>query len=146
MAELSAGNGRSALRAPLWRALRVAIGIGSFFVTLHGVYSAYGLDFRRDRFVSILYCLLQFASLFVFLLAKSPKIETYLHAIIAFGYLSTYSMLNWRTCLEHDYCTTAGAIVLQTFRTNGVLAAFAVFLGAVIALYLNRAPREEPVS
>jgi hypothetical protein len=145
MAQLSAGDSRGALRAPLWRALRVATGIGSLFVTLHAVHSAYGLDFRRDRFVSAFYCLVQFASFFVFLIVKSQKFEACLHATIAFGYLSAYSKLNWRTCMEHDYCTTVGSTVLQTFRTTSVLAAFGVFVVAAAALYLNLGPRGKPV-
>lgn len=121
----------------LWLGLRVAVGVCSAFVTLHGLYGVYGLDFRRDTLVSVLYCLLPFLSFFVFLFVKAPKLEVLLHAIIAVGYLTTYSMLDWRTCDALGYCTTVAATVLQTLCTKAVLASFGALLFSAAALLLG---------
>jgi hypothetical protein len=119
------------------KALRFAIGIPSLFLTLHGVYSLYGLDLRRDRLVSLLYFVFQLTSFFVFLLVKGRRTQTFLHAVNGLGYLVTYSMLNWRQCSELNYCTSTTATVAQTAGTVPVLAAFAVFLlsACTISIY-----------
>lgn len=128
-----------------WIALRTAAGICAVFVSIHGVYNAYGLDFRIDRLVSVLYCLLPFLSFFVFLFVKEPKLEVSLHAIIAVGYLATYSFLNWRTCSGFGDCTTVGATIATTLRTKSVLAAFAVTIlsGIVLLFDVHRAAKSE---
>jgi hypothetical protein len=131
------------LREITWTGLRAAAGLCSAIVTLHGLYGAYGLDFRRDTLVSALYVLLPFLSFFVFLFVKAPKIEACLHALIASGYLTTYSMLNWRSCVSLGDCSTVPFTVLETLRTKPALAAFGVVLFSVLALYLDAAARRQ---
>lgn len=122
------------LRTILWIALRAIVGISSVWVTLRGFKGIYGLDFRQDTLVSIFYCLFPTLSFFVFLFVKPPKLEAGLHTLIAMGYLTTFSMLNWRTCAELGYCGTAASTVIETFRSKPVLAAFAVVVFSLAAL------------
>lgn len=131
------------LRELPWIGLRTAAGACALFVSLHGIWNIYGLDFRIDTLISVLYCLLPFASFFVFLFVKAPRIEVSLHGLIAAGYLSAYSFLNWRTCEGFGYCTTVGATIEMTFRTKPILAAFAVVFFSGVALLLDARPAEK---
>jgi hypothetical protein len=128
------------IREMIWIGMRAAVGVCSAFVTLHGLYGIYGLDFRRDSGVSALYCIFPFLSFFVFLFVKRPKLEAVLHAAVAVGYLTTYSMLDWRTCAELGYCSTVGSTVLETLRTKPVAAAFLVIVLTLGALSLDPGP------
>lgn len=125
------------LRELPWIGLRIAAGGCALFVSLHGIWNLYGLDFRIDTLISVLYCLLPFLSIFVFLFVKPPRLEVSLHALIAVGYLSTYSLLNWRTCTGFGYCTTVVSTIGTTLRTKPILAAFGVVLFSAIALFLD---------
>jgi hypothetical protein len=104
--------------------LEAAVGLCCAFVTLHGLWGVYGLDFRRDTLISVLYCLLPFASFFVFLWIKEPRPKILSHAAIAIGYLTTFSLLSWRTCDSVGYCVSVASTVWEVFRTKSVLAAF----------------------
>lgn len=120
-----------------WIALRAVTGVCALYVSLHGLWNLYGLDFRIDTVVSTLYCLLPFLSLFIFLFAKPLRTQVLMHAIIAVGYLAAYSMLNWRTCSTFGYCDGAGATILMTLRTKPVLAAFLVLVLSAVGLLFN---------
>jgi hypothetical protein len=120
-----------------WIGLRIATGVCALFVSLHGVWNLYGLDFRIDTLISVLYCLLPFLSFFVFLFIKKPKLEVVVHFLIAVGYLATYSFLNWRTCTGFGDCTTMGETVRITFQTKPVLAAFVVLVLTAGTLFLD---------
>jgi hypothetical protein len=130
-------------REVLWIALRTAAGICAVFVSLNGLWNFYGIEFRVDTAVSVLYCLCPFSSFFVFLFVRSPKFEAGLHAAIALGYLATFSMLNWRTCASVGYCGTVVSTILLTLKTNPVLAAFAVIVlsGATVLLDMRTSSR-----
>jgi len=118
-------------------ALRAAAGVSALYVTLHGLWGAYGIEFRSDTLISVIYCAFPFASFFVFLFVKAPKLELVLHILIAVGYWSSFSFLNWRTCAELGYCSTIVSTVLMTLRTKPVLAAFAVLVFSIVAQQLN---------
>lgn len=122
--------------------LRLALGVCSAFVTLHGLYSATRVDFRFDTTVSVLYCVLPSLSAFVYLFVRGKKAATLLYALIALGYLTTYSMLSWRTCDSVGYCTSAAATVLETLRTKPVLASFGALLLSGLELLLRPTRRE----
>jgi hypothetical protein len=124
-------------REILWIALRTATGVCALFVTLHGLLGAYGIEFRTDTLISAIYCAFPFASFFVFLFIKAPKPELALHILIATGYWSAFSFLNWRTCAELGYCGTVASTVLMTLRTKPVLAAFAVLFFSIVAQRLD---------
>lgn len=124
-------------------ALRAAAGICALYVTLHGLLGAYGIEFRTDSLVSAIYCAFPFASFFVFLFVKARKVEIALHILIAIGYWSAFSFLNWRTCAELGYCSTVVSTVLMTMRTKPVLAAFAVIVFSIAAQRID-APRRPP--
>jgi hypothetical protein len=123
-----------------WLALRIVTGVCALFVSLHGVWNLYGLDFRIDTVISTLYCLLPFLSFFVFLFAKPPRMQVLMHAMIAVGYLAAYSMLNWRTCSVFGYCVSVGATIFLTLRTKAVLAAFAVLVLSAVGLLFDTGP------
>jgi hypothetical protein len=129
------------LREITWTALRTATGIASALVTLYGIYGAYGLDFRRDTIVSALYVCLPFLSFFVFLFVKAPRTELGLHALIACGFLTTYSILNWRSCNWLGDCTSVPSTIIATLSTKRVLAAWGVVLLSAAAYLLDRARR-----
>ncbi|MGA7107089.1 MAG: hypothetical protein WBY75_05065, partial [Terracidiphilus sp.] len=105
----------------------------------------YGLDFRRDTMVSTLYCIFPILSFFIFLFVKAPKLELSLHLVIAIGYLTTFSMLNWRTCAEMGYCSSVASTVLETISTKPMLAAFAVVLCALLAILVGSRPEKTSV-
>src|ERR1700735_916776 len=109
------------LRNILWIALRTAAGVCALFVSLHGLWNLYGLDFRIDTIASVLYCLLPFLSFFIFLFVKTSRFEIALHAAIALAYLAVYSMLNWRTCSAFGYCDTVASTIFTTLRTKVAL-------------------------
>ncbi len=56
-------------------ALTAMAGVVSAIVTLSGVYSIYGLDFRQDTVLSVLYCLLPILCFPVFILVR-PAIRS----------------------------------------------------------------------
>jgi hypothetical protein len=120
-----------------WIATRTAAGVCALFVSIHGLWNIYGLDFRIDTLISALYCLLPFLSFFVFLFVKILRIEVCLHALVAVGYLATFSFLNWRTCSAIGYCTTIAVTIAATVATKPMLAAFAVVLLSVATLLLD---------
>jgi hypothetical protein len=121
----------------LWVGLRTASGVCSLFVSLHGIYQIYGLDFRVDTLVSTTYVVLPIASFFIFLFVKAPKRELSLHAIVAIGYLSTFSILNWRTCAELGYCGSIASTVFATLKIKPVLAAFGVIVFSFAASFVD---------
>lgn len=133
------------LRNILWIALRTAAGVCALFVSLHGVWNLYGLDFRIDTIVSALYCLLPFLSFFIFLFARKPQRELILQVIIVFGYLMVYSMLNWRTCSGFGDCISVPSTVFETLQTKAVLAAFAVLVLSAVGLFFDAAPAAKSV-
>ncbi len=116
------------LRQILWIALRTAAGAAALYVSFRGLRGAYGMEFRTDTLVTAIYCAFPCASFLVFLFVRGPKLEIVLHSLIAIGYASTFSFLNWRTCAELGYCTTVASTVLMTLTIKPVLAAFAVVL------------------
>ncbi len=128
------------MRDLLWISLRAAAGLCSIFVSIRGLDGMYGIDFRIDTLVSALYCAIPVASFFVFLFVKAPKLEACLHAAVAAGYLTTYSMLNWRTCAELGYCSAVASTIFETLRTKPVAAAFGVVIFCVATLLLGSRP------
>jgi hypothetical protein len=128
------------MRELLWIVLRTAAGICSLFVSIRGFGGVYGIDFRVDTLVSTIYVVLPVASFFIFLFVKAAKLEATLHTIVAVGYLTTFSMLNWRTCAELGYCGSIASTVFATLKIKPVLAAFGVIVFSVAASFVD-APR-----
>jgi hypothetical protein len=87
---------------------RTIAGIGSLFVSLYGVYEYAG----------------------------SHRMSVGFHWAFALGYLTVFSMLDWRTCAELGYCTSVAATVLETLATRPVEATFAVAILNLCALLL----------
>jgi hypothetical protein len=133
------------VRERIWICLRVVVGLSSAFVTLHGLFGVYGLDFRRNTLVSALYCAFPVLSFFLFLFVKAAKPEAILHIVIACGYLTTFSMLNWRTCAEMGYCGTVTSTVVETLETKPILAAFVVVLCVLLANLVGTRPEKTSV-
>jgi uncharacterized protein (UPF0128 family) len=125
------------MRELLWIGLRTAAGICSLFVSIRGFGGAYGIDFRVDTLVSTIYVVLPVASFFIFLFVKAQNLEVILHAIVAVGYLTTFSMLNWRTCAELGYCESVASTVLETLKIKPVLAAFGVIVFSIAASFAD---------
>jgi len=130
------------LRELPWILLRTAAGLCAAFVTIRGFLGAYGIEFRTDTVISTLYVVLPCSSFVVFLFVRRSRIELALHALIAVGYLCTFSFLDWRTCASFGYCTTVASTILTTFASQPVLAAFGVIAFSGAAYYLDsRQPR-----
>jgi hypothetical protein len=120
-----------------WLGLRTVAGLCSLFVSIRGFGGAYGIDFRVDTLVSTIYVVLPVASFFIFLFVKAQKLELILHAIVAIGYLSTFSILNWRTCAELGYCESIASTVSATLKIKPVLAAFGVIFFSFAASFVD---------
>lgn len=125
------------IRTMGWRGARALAGILSGFVSLHGVYAARGVDFRADAVLTALYCLLPMLSFPVFIFVRSQRFEIALQTGLALGYLTTYTMLNWRTCAELGYCGTVAATVFETVRVHSVEAALGVIMACAVAQALK---------
>ena len=59
----------------MWLVVRALTGILCMFVTFHGGYSGYAMDFRVNSIVTVLYCDAQALSIFVFLFARTRREE-----------------------------------------------------------------------
>jgi hypothetical protein len=118
---------------------RVLTGVGSAWVTAYGVYAYTGANLSIDTVTMSLYCFLPMLSLPVFLLSFwRHRASVAAHFAMAFAYLISYSMLNWRTCAELGYCSTVAATVRETLVTRPVLITFAVALLNLLTLQLAR--------
>jgi hypothetical protein len=121
---------------------RTAAGAGSLFVSLYGLYAYAGLNLNLDTLPISLYCFVPMLFFPVFLLSFwRQRLSAVLHVVMAMLFLVVYSMLNWRTCAELDYCRSVAATVLQTLATRPVESAFAVAIFNLAALRLARPPR-----
>lgn len=125
------------IRGITWAVLLVLAGIISAGVSLYGIYSAFGVDFRQDTLLSCLYCGLPLLCFPIFLLIRPQNRSAFLLSLMALTYLGAYSALNWRTCSELGYCQSLLAIVMQTLSTNVVLSFFAVVILQLIALLVD---------
>jgi len=127
------------LTAFMFRALT---GFLSLAVSAYGVRSFGWVDLRQDTAVTILFCLLPALSFPVFLLHfRWFRWSVSLHWILAAGYLTVYSLLDWRTCSELGYCQGVLPTVLEMLTARPVQAAFAVAVFNLAALLLNGARR-----
>src|SRR5581483_12452702 len=111
-------------RSLLKTGLRAAAGACALFVTIRGFLGAYGIEFRTDTLVSVLYVVLPCLSLFIFFFARRARVQLALHIVIAVGYLSSFAFLNWRTCASIGYCTSVAATIFTTLASRPVVAAF----------------------
>lgn len=118
-------------------------GFLSAAVTLHAVYSTLSVDIRADPVLTLLYCAFPGLSFFVFLFLGSRSVGVVIQVLLAVGYLTTASMLNWRTCAELGYCGTVWSTVFETLKTRPLLSAFAVAALSIVALLVNRRSRRE---
>ena len=128
------------LKEILWTATRALTGILCMMVSFRGGLSVYGMDFRINPIISVIYCALPTVSILVFALVKRPRPEFIAHLTIAVGYLASFSFLNWRTCAAVGYCTTVSATVWETFLIRPVLYAWGVVLLAVFAILMDLKP------
>jgi hypothetical protein len=107
------------------------------FVSFHGFESLWAIDLHPDILLALLYCAIPAASICVFLFARSHVLELALHAVVALGYLTVYTLLNWRTCAADGYCISIGETLTETLRTMRVEAAFGVVVFAVACHWLD---------
>ncbi|MGA8727619.1 MAG: hypothetical protein WB608_02630 [Terracidiphilus sp.] len=119
-------------------ALATIAGLLSAVVTLGGLYSVYGLDFRRDTVLSVLYCLLPILCFPVFILVRPAQRSAAIAAVLAVAYLVVYSMLNWRTCAEYGYCGSVASAVMETLKTRTTSCYFGVALFSFAAVNVDR--------
>lgn len=129
------------IRGAAWLALMTVGGLLSAGVTLYGMFSFYSVDFRQDRLLTILFCLLPVLCFPAFLLVRPARRSIALQAAIAPAYLAVYSILDWRTCAELGYCGSVISTVLETLRTPQMLACFGAALSSFAALVVDRRPK-----
>jgi hypothetical protein len=116
---------------------RTIAGIGSLFVSLYGVYEYAGSHLSLYAIQIALFCFLPLLSFPVVLLSFwRQRMSVGFHWAFALGYLTVFSMLDWRTCAELGYCTSVAATVLETLATRPVEATFAVAILNLCALLL----------
>lgn len=118
-------------------ALATMAGLLSAIVTLSGLYSIYGLDFRQDTVLSVLYCLLPILCFPVFILVRPAQRSAAIAAVLAVAYLVVYSMLNWRTCAQLGYCGSVASTVMQTLKTRTASCYFGVALFSFAAVIVD---------
>lgn len=118
-------------------ALTAMAGVLSALVTLGGVYSVYGLDFRQDTLLSVLYCLLPFLCFPMFILVRPVRRSAVVLAIMAAAFLVVYSMLNWRTCASIGYCGSVESTVLETLMTRTASCFFEAALFGFAAVVVD---------
>jgi len=124
--------------------VKTVSGILCMYVTMCGVNAAFGMDFRADTLLAMLYCLIPAGSIFIFALVKRPWPEIGLHFLLAVFYLMVHTALDWRTCAELGYCGTVGATVMDTALTRSNGSTFAVVLLSIAALMLGESRIKEP--
>ncbi len=118
-------------------ALTTMAGVLSAIVSLCGLYSIYGLDFRQDTVLSGLYCLLPILCFPVFILVRPAQRSAAITAVFAVAYLVAYSMLNWRTCAAFGYCGSVASTVLETLMTRTASCYFEVALFSFAAVIVD---------
>jgi hypothetical protein len=105
----------------------VITGIGSLLVSAYGLYVYSGLNLRLDALPMTIFFLLPLVSFPIFLVSFwRHRATVILQWALALIYLADYSILDWRTCAAHDYCTSVMATVLLTLTAHPVEATFAV--------------------
>lgn len=119
-------------------ALTTMAGLLSAIVTLSGLYSIYGLDFRRDTVLSVLYCLVPILCFPVFILVRRTRWSAAIAGVLAVAYLAVYSMLNWRTCAQLGYCGSVASTVMETLKTRTASCYFGVALFGFAAAIMDR--------
>jgi hypothetical protein len=125
------------IRGIIWALLLALAAVLSAGVSLYGVYSAWGVDFRQDTLLCCLFCALPTLCLPVLILIRPQNRATFLLSLMALTYLGAYSALNWRTCSELGYCQSLLDTVMQTLNTDVVLAFFAVVILNLIAILVD---------
>jgi hypothetical protein len=101
---------------------------------------------RHDSVLSVTFCLLPMLSFPVFLFGFwRIRHSVLLHCLLAVAYLAIYSIMDWRTCAEHDICGSALATVAKTFTAPAVEATFAVAISHLVALRLYRKRQSEKI-
>jgi len=118
-------------------ALTAMAGVLGAFVTVSGLYSIYGLDFRRDAVLSALYCVLPILCFPVFILVRPARRSAAVISVFAVVYLAVYSMLNWRTCASFGYCESVASTMMQTLKTRTASSYFDVALFSVAAVLVD---------
>lgn len=121
------------IRGITWAVLLLLAGILSAGVTLYGVWSALGMDFRQDTVLCSVYSALPILCFPVFVLVRASGRAAVMLSLMALTYLGAYSALNWRTCSELGYCMSMTATVMQTLSTNVMLAFFSVVVLSLLA-------------
>lgn len=125
------------IRGIIWAVLFFVSGVISAGVSLYGVYSAWGMDFRQDTILSCLFCGLPLLCFPVLILVRPQSRSTFLLALMAIVYLGSYSALDWRTCSELGYCQSLLDTIMRTLSTNAVLAFFVVVILSLIAILVD---------
>jgi len=114
------------IRGIIWAVIVALAGVLSAGVTLFGIGSALGLDFRQDTLLSVVYCAMPILCLPVFVLLRASARAGILLSLMALTFLGAYSALNWRTCSSAGYCDSIFLTVFQTLSTNRALSFFGV--------------------
>ena len=117
-------------------------GLLSAFVSLHAAYSAYAMDWRASPVLTALYCIFPGLCFPLFLFMRSPRLQAAAQAALALGYLTTFSMLSWRTCSELGYCGSVTATVMTVLKARPSLAILAVVALSFVLLFLDRSVRK----
>jgi hypothetical protein len=117
---------------------RLIAGAGSTMVSAYGAYLYMGMDLRRDTVAAVIYCLVPMLSLPFFLLSLwRYRSALILHAAAVMIFFAAYSILDWRTCAEHGYCSSAAATVWETITSRVSRAVLGVLLANFLALILS---------
>jgi hypothetical protein len=118
--------------------MRAVACVLSVAVGLYGIYSFIAADLRQDTGLVLLFCLLPALTFPIFLLSfRRPRIATAALWLIAAAYLVVYSLLDWRTCAELNYCDGILNNVFRTLSAGPLEACIAVAVFSQAALFMR---------
>ena len=120
-------------------ALRTFTGMASFLLSAYGIYMFAFSGFVQESVGTALFCLLPMLSFLTFLFGIwKLRASTAAHWFLAAAYLIAYSQMDWRTCAEHEICSSVPAIVGDALTTLPVEAAFSIAILSLAASAFSR--------
>lgn len=116
-----------------------AVRLGSLAISLAGLWTFSWADFRSDTVVMALFAALPLLSFPAALLFYRRVLASAVAQwALAFGFLTAYSMLNWRTCSSFGYCLSVAQTVGVTLSTWRVEGMFLIAAAATVLVWLER--------
>lgn len=113
--------------------------LGSLAISLVGLWTFSWADFRSNTVVIGLFAALPLLSFPAALLFYRRVLASAVAQwALAIGFLTSFSMLNWRTCSSFGYCQSVAQTVGVTLNTWRVEGMFLIATAATVLVWLER--------